>query len=182
MDVTDPQHQRLVRRDREMVPTVLVRAMLALCCCALLIVAYARLTDRPLEAMPALGDAQPIVSERYISISADPTTGAARVFDARGAVIADLGPEQGGFIAGVQRALAFERNRQGVPEIGARAAGAVPDGAAVLARRHDGLARRADRLRRQERGGLRGAARLNRPRRQTPGPMTSTRRERPCPC
>ena len=114
MDATDPQHRRLVRRDREMVPTLLVQAMGVMCLCALLIVAYARLTDRPLEAMPALGDEVPVAAERLVVLTADPQTGAAQVHGADGTLIADLDPTEGGFVAGVHRALAFERNRQGV--------------------------------------------------------------------
>ena len=114
MDITDPNHRRLAKRDKEMVPTLLVRAMMALCVCALVIVAYARLTDRPLEAMPVLADDAPILAERLIVLDADGTTGAATVRDADGALIADLDPARGGFVAGVHRALAFERGRRGV--------------------------------------------------------------------
>lgn len=115
MDHADPEHRRLARRDREMVPTLLVQAMLTLCVCALFIVAYARLTDRPLEAMPLLDGEARVMAERAILIDADGSTGAARVFGADGTLIADLSPERGGFVAGVQRALLFERERMGVP-------------------------------------------------------------------
>ena len=105
---------RLRHRDREMVPTILLQAMATLIVCALLIVGYARLTDRPLEAMPAFADTTPVARERHILIDADGTTGAARVLGADGSVLADFGADEGGFVAGVQRALAFERRRQGV--------------------------------------------------------------------
>ncbi|WP_298437948.1 photosynthetic complex assembly protein PuhC [uncultured Jannaschia sp.] len=105
---------RLVNRDKEMVPTLLLRAMGVLVSCALFITGYAALTDRPLEAMPALDGEAGVVRERTIFINADGMTGAARVLDANGVVIADLDPSQGGFVAGVHRALAFERDRRGV--------------------------------------------------------------------
>ncbi|WGH80250.1 photosynthetic complex assembly protein PuhC [Jannaschia ovalis] len=107
---------RLRLRDKEMIPTILLRAMGTLVACALFITTYAVLTDRPLEAMPVMEGEAPILRERAIIIDADGATGAARVLDTNGTVIADLDPEQGGFIAGVQRALRFERNRMGVEE------------------------------------------------------------------
>lgn len=106
---------RLRDRDREMIPVMLLRAMLVLVLCALGIVSYAVLTDRPLEAMPRVTE-EGVVKSRAILIQADGTTGAARVLDGSGTVIADLDPDQGGFVAGVHRALSFERRRQGVPE------------------------------------------------------------------
>ena len=105
---------RLRRRDREMIPTVLLKAMGVLVLSALFIVAYARLTDRPLEALPASETGGVVVAERTLFLSADGTTGAARVVGADGTVLADFGPAEGGFVAGVHRALAFERTRRGV--------------------------------------------------------------------
>jgi di/tricarboxylate transporter len=51
MAVLSPE-QKLVQRDKEMIPRRLLRAMLALVVVVLLIVTWARLTDRPLTAMP----------------------------------------------------------------------------------------------------------------------------------
>lgn len=108
---------RLRNRDREMIPTMLLRAMAVLVACALLITSYAALTDRPLEAMPALDGEVEVVRERMIYIQADGVSGAARVLDANGTVIADLDPSQGGFVAGVERVLSFERERRGDTEV-----------------------------------------------------------------
>jgi len=108
---------RLRNRDREMIPTVLVRAMGVLVLCALLITTYASLTDRPLEAMPALDGEVAVVKERLIYLDADGVSGAARVLDANGSVIADLDPTQGGFVAGVERVLTFERERRGETQV-----------------------------------------------------------------
>lgn len=98
------------RRERERIPVVLVRAMLVLCLSALAIVSYARLTDRPLEAAPPEGVA--VLAERAIILDGS-MSGAARVLDADGSVIAELSPQAGGFIAGVHRVLVRERNKHG---------------------------------------------------------------------
>ena len=71
--MTDTRHyskeeQKLVERDKEMVPTILVRAMFLLCVCVLIIVGYARLTDRPLSATPPSVEEVPVVMERTIRI------------------------------------------------------------------------------------------------------------------
>jgi putative photosynthetic complex assembly protein len=76
----------------------------------LLLVTYASLTDRPLEALPVDG---PIAQERVIHIVADGMSGAATITDEDGEIIADLSPTQGGFIAGVWRAVAYEREKNG---------------------------------------------------------------------
>jgi putative photosynthetic complex assembly protein len=104
--------QKLVVRDKEMVPTVLVRAMFILCVCVLIIVSYARLTDRPLSAMPPTVEDVPVVTDRYIRIYGE-LNGSARVFDADGSLIASFSPEEGGFIAGVYRVLERERGAVG---------------------------------------------------------------------
>ena len=105
--------QKLVERDKEMVPTILVRAMFALCISVLIIVAYARLTDRPLEAMPPSEAEVPVVQERIIRIFGQ-MDGSARVLDVDGSLIADLGPTEGGFVAGIYRVLERERGAIGL--------------------------------------------------------------------
>jgi putative photosynthetic complex assembly protein len=105
--------KKLVERDKEMVPTILVRAMFVLCVCVLIIVSYARLTDRPLEAMPPSEAEVPAVQERMIRIFGE-MDGSARVLGADGTVIAELGPEEGGFVAGIYRVLERERGAVGL--------------------------------------------------------------------
>jgi putative photosynthetic complex assembly protein len=105
--------QKLVERDREMVPVILVRAMFALCVCVLIIVSYARLTDRPLEAMPPSELEVPAVQDRMIRIFGQ-MDGSARVLDLDGNLIADLGPTEGGFVAGIYRVLERERGAVGL--------------------------------------------------------------------
>ncbi len=104
------QPPRLRHKEDDLVPMFLVRAMFALVVVCLVLVSAARISGRPLEATPT--DA-PIIAERAIFLSGD-TSGAARVLDANGSVLADLPGEQGGFIAGVQRVIDRERNKSGV--------------------------------------------------------------------
>jgi len=101
--------QKALPRDREMVPKVLLQAMFGLVLAVLAMVTYATVTDRPLEAIPADG---PVAQERVIHI-AGTMAGAAKVLDANGTLIADLGPTEGGFIAGVWRSLNHERSKLG---------------------------------------------------------------------
>jgi len=88
-------------REREMIPRFLVRAMFGLVAVVLVLVSFARLTDRPLEATPKDG---PIAQERTIEIHGT-MAGAAKVVGVDGTLIADLDPTQGGFIAGIWRSL-----------------------------------------------------------------------------
>lgn len=106
---TDP-HRPI--RDKEAVPRVLIRAMFGLVLVILAMVTWARVTDRPLEAMAVDGE---IVAERQIHIFGA-LSGAATVTDLQGSVITTLGPQEGGFVAGVMRAVAHVRKTAGVAE------------------------------------------------------------------
>lgn len=105
-------HQKLIERDREMIPRVLLRAMLVLCVSVLIIVSYARMTDRPLAAQPPSEIEVPVAHERLIRIFGQ-MDGSARVMDVDGTVIATLSPEQGGFVSGIYRVLERERGAVG---------------------------------------------------------------------
>lgn len=107
-----PAERKLVERDKEMIPTVLIQAMFVLCVCVLIIVGYARLTDRPLSAMPPTLEEAPIVTERLIRIYGQ-LDGSARVLDIDGNLIADYANDEGGFIAGIYRVLERERGAVG---------------------------------------------------------------------
>ena len=78
---------------------------------SLALASFARLTDAPLVAAPTEG---PIAEAREIRIYAA-RDGAAMVARRLCGLVADLAPDQGGFIAGVARALAQVRKSQGVP-------------------------------------------------------------------
>lgn len=97
-------------QQREIISRRLLRAMGLLVVLSLALVTYARVTERPLEAKPAAG---PIAQERVIRIEAD-KSGAARVFDVDGTLIVDMPETKGGFVAGVWRAMTFERGKAGI--------------------------------------------------------------------
>lgn len=116
IDNTAHRRQRLneiAKRDKEMIPRILLRAMLLMVVISLLLVVFARLTDRPLVAAPPQGI--PVVTERIIVLSGD-MAGRALVTDMDGRVIADLPGDQGGFIAGIWRVTQRERMLRGLPD------------------------------------------------------------------
>ncbi len=101
---------RALPQDREMIPRILLRAMFGLVLVTLALVTFARLTDRPLEAMPADG---PVAQERVIQIFGS-MSGKARVLDQHGGLIADLSETEGGFVSGVWRSLNHERAKANI--------------------------------------------------------------------
>ncbi len=103
----------IAKRDREMIPRMLLRAMLVMVLCSVALVVYARLTDRPLVAAPPEG--VPIVTERVIVLAGD-MAGRALVTDMDGRVIADLPGDEGGFVAGIWRVVQRERMLRGLPD------------------------------------------------------------------
>ncbi|WP_299658027.1 photosynthetic complex assembly protein PuhC [uncultured Tateyamaria sp.] len=100
---------RIHAKEEELVPRILIRAVLALLLIILSLVTIATLTDRPLESTPA---ETPIVAERAIFLSGD-ASGAALVLDANGTVLADFPADKGGFVAGIERVLVRERAKSG---------------------------------------------------------------------
>jgi putative photosynthetic complex assembly protein len=108
--MTMPVHPYKTRPEVDLIPRFLGRTLTAVVLTCLALVTMATLTDRPLEATPPV---LPIVAERMIILSGD-MSGAARVLDTNGQMIAELTPEQGGFIAGVYRVLVRERSKHGV--------------------------------------------------------------------
>lgn len=100
---------RIRTSDDELVPRVLVRAVLALLLTILSLVTIAVITDRPLESTPPQGE---ILQERVLFLSGDPS-GSALVLDANGSVLADFPADKGGFVAGVERVIARERLKIG---------------------------------------------------------------------
>ena len=96
--------------DKELVPRMLVRAMFGMVAIVLALVTVAKLTDYPVAAVPPKGD---ISASRDIVLSGD-MAGNARVTAPDGTVIANLSPEEGGFISGVYRVLVRERTKHRV--------------------------------------------------------------------
>ncbi|ETW12356.1 PuhC protein [Roseivivax marinus] len=95
----------------DLVPLPLIRALCALVVFSLVTVSWAVLTDRPLDATPP--DSR-VVAERVLYLDGD-LAGAARITEADGTLVADLAPEEGGFISGVARVLDRERTKARVP-------------------------------------------------------------------
>ncbi len=90
----------------------MVRAMTALVLVILTLVTLFVLSGRPLESTPPQGAT---AREAVIYLSSD-MSGAARVLDAHGSVLAELGPDDGGFVAGVHRVIEFERAKRNLPD------------------------------------------------------------------
>jgi len=111
--MTQPMTHPSLPDDREKIPRILLRAVAVLLVTVLALVTYARVTDMPLASQPPEG--VPVVAERTVIIYGS-MTGEATVLGLDGTLIADLGPEEGGFVAGVWRALALKRGQSGVPE------------------------------------------------------------------
>lgn len=98
-------------RDKELIPRIMMRMVLVLMLSVLAIVSYARLTDRPLIATPPEAET---VNSREVLLSGD-MSGTATIRELDGTVIADLTPDEGGFISGVWRVIQRERTKNRVP-------------------------------------------------------------------
>jgi len=103
VDITD--RRKLTDRDKEMIPTTLVRAMFGLALLSLVLVSYAVLSDRPHVAVPPITE---VAQERSFILKAD-DQGNAFIHTAEGHLLAELEPNQGGFIAGVVRGVKRKR-------------------------------------------------------------------------
>ncbi|MEM9636888.1 MAG: photosynthetic complex assembly protein PuhC [Pseudomonadota bacterium] len=104
------QTPRIHAKPEEMIPRIMVRAMFGLVALVLILVSIATLTDRPVQHTPPVA---PVIAERAIILTGD-ASGAARVFDTNGVLIADFPSDKGGFVAGVERVLARTRGLQGI--------------------------------------------------------------------
>lgn len=105
---------RIHAQPEDLVPRIFVRIMFGLVAAILAIVSLAVLTDRPLESTPP--DA-PVIAERAILISGD-ASGAARVLDEKGTLIASFASDKGGFVAGIERVIHRKRTLAGVDPSG----------------------------------------------------------------
>lgn len=95
-----------VRQPVPMVPPLLLKAVAALVLLSLVMVTTARLLGLEPAATP--DDSVGIVKERSIRIDGT-LGGAAKIWDRDGSLVADLNPQEAGFITGVQSALNRER-------------------------------------------------------------------------
>jgi len=99
---------RIYAEEDKMLPRVLIRGVLCLIVATLAIATFASVTDRPLEATPPVS---PVVAETQMVLTSDGVTGAVRVHDTNGTLIANLDAEAGGFISGVHRVIIRERTK-----------------------------------------------------------------------
>jgi putative photosynthetic complex assembly protein len=100
------------RRDVEMVPLVLVRAMFGSMLAALALVSFAVLTDRPLVGVPA---PSPVASEITVRLAGE-RNGDVAVIGPDGMVIARSDEDMNGFIGVLWRNLKRERMSHGLPD------------------------------------------------------------------
>lgn len=109
-------HQAAVNdiHDKERIQRMMMRGVFLLLMVILTLVALARLTDRPLVAVPPVTE---IVDTRDIVLQSD-TSGRAFVRDVDGTVLVDLGPGEGGFLHTMWRAVQRERVRYRVAQGG----------------------------------------------------------------
>ena len=91
----------------DLVPRSMVRLIGALMLACLVLVTYSVATGRPLESTPPVSE---VVQERLLVLVGE-MSGAARVLDENGALIAEYSAEKGGFIAGVSRVIERERGK-----------------------------------------------------------------------
>lgn len=100
-----------VPRDRDMIPRMMVRAMFGLVMTVLVLVTLARVTGYQPISTPPAGE---VVTSRDLLIGGD-MAGRATIHTTDGALVADLSPEEGGFISGVWRVILRERTKHGQP-------------------------------------------------------------------
>ena len=108
--MTTQTQPRIHAKEEDLVPRIMVRIMFGLVLTILGIVTVATLTGRAPDSQPPVGA---LVSERAIYLSGD-ASGAARVLDEHGTLLADFTPQNGGFVAGIERVIARERGKSGI--------------------------------------------------------------------
>ncbi len=96
--------------EERVIPLMMVRAMFGLVICVLAIVTVAVLSGRPVTSTPP---ESPVTHTRVLFLDGD-MSGAASVRAEDGTMIADLSPEEGGFVSGVWRVLQRERTKHRV--------------------------------------------------------------------
>lgn len=104
------RHAAMRKRDKEMIPRALLRAMLVLALASLAIVTFAVVTDRPLVGQPKPAE---VLAERSLTLDGT-RLGAVTVHDADGTLLADYGPREAGFISVIWRGLDRERLKHGI--------------------------------------------------------------------
>lgn len=101
------EQRKLARRDKEMIPLVLVRLMFGLALVSVALVAYARITDRPLVGVPTQ---PPIVAERVVFLAPGAERGSYVITDEAGEKLVASSDRKAGFVGAIGQAI--ERRRQ----------------------------------------------------------------------
>ncbi|MEM8591340.1 MAG: photosynthetic complex assembly protein PuhC [Pseudomonadota bacterium] len=101
------EQRKLAKRDKEMIPLILVRLMFGLAIASVALVAFARFTDRPLVGVPTQ---PPVVAERVMYLAAGDERGSYIVTDEAGAKLVASTDHKAGFVGAIGQAI--ERNRQ----------------------------------------------------------------------
>lgn len=101
------EQQKLARRDKEMIPLVLVRLMFGLALVSVALVAYARFTDRPLVGVPTQ---PPIVAERVVYLTPGEDRGSFVITDTEGQRLVASSDRKAGFVGAIGQAI--ERRRK----------------------------------------------------------------------
>ncbi len=112
MQIHAPQRPLRVSDADQLIPKVLLRAMLGLVLITLALVGYAVATDRPHEAQVHTAA---VVKSMLIEIKDGPD-GGTRITDMEGNLLSDTSRKASGFLSVVQNALAFERKQHGITE------------------------------------------------------------------
>ena len=99
-----------VSDSEQLIPRVLLRAMLGLVLIALALTTFAVVTDRPHEAQVHTA---PGLKSMLIEIK-DREDGGTQITDMNGVVLSDTTREASGFLSVVQNALKFQRKQHGV--------------------------------------------------------------------
>lgn len=99
------------RAEPDKIPVGLMRAVVFLIVCSLTIVTAATISKRPVTSTPPVSAT---VDQTQFVLDAE-MSGAVRITAPDGTLIADLAPEQGGFISGVARVIEFNRRKAGLP-------------------------------------------------------------------
>jgi len=97
-------------RPEDLVPRTMIRAVFALIVVCLVMVTWARVSDRPVATTLPSG---PVVAERLMIIESD-AQGAVRISEPDGALIAEMSQREAGFISGLTRVINRERMLHGV--------------------------------------------------------------------
>lgn len=101
------QQQKLAKRDKEMIPLVLVRLMFGLAFVSVALVAFARYTDRPLVGVPTQ---PPVVAERVVFLLPGEDRGTFVIKDEAGATLVASSDAKAGFVGAIGQAI--ERRRK----------------------------------------------------------------------